>query len=124
MKEKYIETEFIEQTYDRSSCRIYFTDEHFPQILEQIQYIKQIAHTLPTFEGREWVGNDEDLFDDIWDFEEDENYIIEDDDKEIKTPLELREDELARLEKEEQRISELEQMINKYSLKDENSIGE
>lgn len=129
--EKYIETEFVMPSYDKSSCFIYFTDEHFTQILEQIQYIKQVAHTLPTFEGREWVGSDEDLFNeiydnDIWDLEDD-SYTINEDEfygKQEETPLEQREKELNRLEKEEKQIKELEQMINKYSSKGDNTIGE
>lgn len=58
-EEKYSENEFI--SADKCSCSIYFTDEHFPQILEQIEYIKEISHTLPTFESKEWIGSDEEL---------------------------------------------------------------
>lgn len=61
----YSETEFIKSSSDR--CSIYFTDEHFSRILEQIEYSKQIAHTLPTFEAREWIGSEEELFEEYSD---------------------------------------------------------
>ena len=57
----YPETEFIYSSFDRCSCSVYFTDEHLPQILEQIGYTAQIAHMLPTFESKEWIGSDEEL---------------------------------------------------------------
>lgn len=68
-EEEYHETEFIVSEFDKCSCSIYFTDEHFNQMLEQIQYIREIAHTIPTFEGKEGIGNDYELFDQ-YDYEE------------------------------------------------------
>lgn len=125
-EEKYQENEFIFSQCDRCSCLIYFTDEHFPQILEMIQYIRDIAHTLPTFESKEWIGDYEETFDD----EYDEMWQLEDDefDKEImeeqKTALEQREEILIKLEEESEQLTKLEQMIEKFRAKDENSIGE
>jgi hypothetical protein len=49
-------------TNDKCSCSIYFTDKYFPQMLEQIEYIRQIAHVLPTFEYRECIDSYEDLY--------------------------------------------------------------
>ena len=55
--------------FDKCSCSIYFTDEHFNQILEQIQYIRQIAHTIPTFEAKEGIYDGDEFFDE-YDYEE------------------------------------------------------
>lgn len=66
---EYIGTEFIIPCIDKASCSIYFTDEHINQILKIIRYSRQIEHTLPTFEYREWPGSD-DEYDEYGVFEE------------------------------------------------------
>lgn len=59
-KEKtYPITEFIVSSSD--ICRCYIADENFSRILEMIQFSRKIAHTLPTFECREWIGTEEEL---------------------------------------------------------------
>lgn len=90
--EEYPETEFVIASNDKCSCSIYFTDEHFLQILEQMQYIREIAHTLPTFESREWLGSDEELYE-----------------------LQEREQRLNELEQEAERISQEERKISELN---------
>ncbi len=94
---------------------IYFTDEHFIQILEQIQYITQIAHTLPTFESREWIGSDEELFDaygdESWDIDDEQDMT----DGFENTPLSIREEKLAKLEREAERLLKEEQQITELN---------
>lgn len=110
---EYPETEFIMPRFDKCSCSIYFTDEHFDQMLKQIQYIRQIAHTIPTFESKEGIYYDE-LFDE-YDYEEWkrnnemlEQYIPGEFEE---TPLSKRENRLAELEKEAEELSIKEQQI-------------
>lgn len=125
-EEEYPEDEFIIAQYDKCRCSIYFTDEHFPQILDKIQFVRGISNTLPTFESREWLGDFEDLVDEeyeeMWEFEEDD--FGEEDFEESKTALEQREEILSRLENQEEELIKIEQMIEKSKSKDENSIGE
>jgi len=94
--EEYTEDEFIIASNDRCMCSIYFTDEHFLQILEQIRYIREIAHTLPTFEAREWIGSDEEFYEDYYGLQEREERLQE------------LEQEAERILQEERRIQELE----------------
>ncbi len=104
--------QFIIDGEDRGACSIYFKEEDLSLVLQQIPYISQIAPTLPTFEGREWIGTDEELdemyndyYDEIWDFEEEEV-------QEMK-PLEQREEKLSDLERELARLIEVErEMLN------------
>lgn len=100
---------------DRTSCVIYFTDEHFEEILEQIKYIKEIAHTLPTFESKEWIGTDEELY--AEEYEE----TCNDEELEYKedTPLYQRERRLAMLEQEAEELLKEEQLILDTRDKDE-----
>ncbi len=125
-EEEYPEDEFIIAQYDKTSCSIYFTDEHFEQILDKIQFIKGIANTLPIFESREWTGDFDELvdeeYDEMWEFED--NQFYEEDLEESKTALEEREAILSKLENEEEKLIKLEQMIERFKAKDENSIGE
>ena len=120
--EEYPKTEFIMQRFAKCSCSIYFTDEHFTQILEQIQYITQIAHTLPTFESREWIGSDEELFDEYYD----ERWDIDDEqdmtDGFDNTPLSIREERLTKLEREAEKLSRAEQQISKLDQKNDERI--
>lgn len=114
MDEEYLETEFVTSCCDKTSCTIYFIDEHLPQILEQIKYIKEIAHTLPTFESREWIGSDEELMDEYYDEEyemEDELEweILDDFEENQGTPLKQREEKLFTLEQEAEELSKQEQ---------------
>lgn len=113
---EYPETEFIMPRFDKCSCSIYFTDEHFNQILEQIQYIGQIAYTIPTFEGKEGIGDDEEFFGEYeeWDMKDEifEQYISEEFEE---TPLSNREKRLAELEKEAAELSKEEQQILKLN---------
>ena len=112
--DEYPETEFIMSSFDKCCCSIYFTDEHFTQILEQIQYSRQIAHTLPIFESKEWIGSDEEFFDEYSDEEWniDEGLIEQDmsDDFE-ETPLSEREKKLVELENEAEKLSKEERKI-------------
>lgn len=119
---EYTDTEFIMPRSDKCSCSVYFTDEHFNQILEQIQYIGQIAYTLPTFESKEYIGSEDELFDE-YDYEEwNMNHEMYEHNVSVKfeeTPLSKRENRLSELEKEakelsieEQRIPELSQIDN------------
>lgn len=119
---EYPEAEFIMPRFDKCSCSIYFTDEHFNQILEQIQYIRQIAHTIPTFEAKEGIYDEDELFDE-YDYEEWDmnNGIMEEymPEEFEETSLSEREKRLSELEKEakelsieEQKIPELSQMDN------------
>ena len=112
--EEYPETEFIMPRFDKCSCSIYFTDEHFSQILEQIQYIRQIAHTLPTFESREWIGSENELLDEYGNegLDIDDGLVEQDmtDDFE-ETPLSRREKKLVELENEAEKLSKEEQQI-------------
>ena len=125
---EYSETEFIMPSFDKCSCSVYFTDDHFNQVLEQIQYIKQIAHTIPTFEGKEWNGYDDDEIldeydNDEWDIDEEfekcgyEKYEI--DEEFFETLLSKKEEVLSELEREaeeilveEQQIPEIRQLDN------------
>lgn len=116
--EEYMDEEFIIPGCDKTSCTIYFKDEHLPQILDQIKYIKEIAHTLPTFESREWIGSDEEYmveydkyYDEQYDFEEIEDQLPEEymgdnfkENIEEKTPLSKREDILLKLEQEAEEL--------------------
>lgn len=111
---EYPETEFIMPRFDKCSCSIYFTDENFNQILEQIQYIRQIAHTIPTFEAKEGIGDDDELFDEYdyeeWDMNDEmiEEYMFGEFEE---APLSKRENILAELEKEAEKLSIEEQQI-------------
>lgn len=109
---EYPETEFIMSRFDKCSCSIYFTDEHFNQILEQIQYIRQIAHIIPTFEAKEESYDESELFDE-YDYEELDDELIEQEmpDGFYETPLSRRENRLAELEKEAKELSIEEQQI-------------
>lgn len=115
---EYPETEFIMSRFDKCSCSIYFTDEHFNQILEQIQYIGQIAHTIPTFESKEGIGDDEEFFDEYgyeeWDMDNEmlEQYMSEEFEE---TLLSKRENILAKLEEEAEELSVEEQQISELS---------
>lgn len=111
---EYPETEFIMPRFDKCSCSIYFIDEHFNQMLEQIQYIRQIAHTIPTFESKEAIGEVDELFDE-YDYEEwnmnyemHEHYASEEFEE---TPLRKREKILAELEKQAEELSIEEQQV-------------
>lgn len=92
---EYPEDEFVMATNDRCACSVYFTDEHFLQVLEQIGYIREIAHTLPTFEGKEWIGSDEELYEEDYDLQEREEM------------LQKLEEEAEKLSQEEKRILKL-----------------
>lgn len=124
-EEEYPETEFIMPRFDKCSCSIYFTDEHFQQILEQIQYIRQIAHTLPTFESKEGIGEDDELFDEYdceeWDINDEmiEEYMSEEFEE---TPLSKREKRLSELEKDAEELSMKEQQIPGLSQIDNEKI--
>ena len=94
---EYIGTEFIIPCIDKSSCSIYFTDEHFNQILEIIRYSRQIEHTLPTFEYIEWLGSD----DEYDEYDEYDQYNENDEYEEYEGMfLSTREEKLPKLEKE------------------------
>ena len=105
---EYPETEFIVPSFDKCSCSIYFTDEHFNQILEQIQYIKQIAHTIPIFEGKEAIFDEYNY--EEWEMNNEitEQYMSEEFEE---TPLSKRENRLLELEKEARELSIEEQKI-------------
>lgn len=111
---EYTDTEFIMPRFDKCSCSVYFTDEHFNQILEQIQYIGQIAYTLPTFESKEYIGSEDELFDEYnyegWDMNNRmmEGYMSK---KFEETSLREREKRLSELEKEAKELSIEEQEI-------------
>lgn len=94
---------------DRASCSIYFTDENFEEILEQIKYIKEIAHTVPTFESKEWIGTDEELYDEEYEESVDEQY----------TSLFQREQKLVMLEREAEKLLKEERLILDTRDKDE-----
>ena len=121
---EYPETEFIIPRFDKCSCSIYFTDEHFNQILEQIQYIRQIAHTIPTFEAKEGIGDDE-FFDEYdyedWDINDEmtEEYVPEEFEE---TPLSKREKRLVELEKEAEELLVEEQQISGFNQIDNERI--
>jgi len=119
---EYPETELVMPSFDKCSCSIYFTDEHFNQMLEQIQYIRQIAHTLPTFESKEGIGEDDELFDG-YDYEEEDinNEMIE---EFGETPLSKREKRLSELEKEAEKLSMKEQQILELSQIDDERMQE
>lgn len=123
--QEYTETEFICAQSDKCSCSIYFTDDHLPQIIERIQYVRDIENTLPRFVGEEYVGNDdiiyEEEYEEMWELEDD---FIEEEVQEEKTSLEQREAMLCKLEKNEEILIKLEQMLRRDRPKDENSIGE
>lgn len=94
-------------------------------ILEQIQYIRQIAHTLPTFESRQWIGSDEELYEEY----SEEGLDIDDKlaEKDIldefdKTSLSWREKRLAELEKEAEELLMVEQQIPELSQIDNERI--
>lgn len=55
-------TEFIENGTDKSMCSIYFLDEHFLQIIEQIQHARQVECTLPLVEIKEAVWEEEEFY--------------------------------------------------------------
>lgn len=124
---EYPETEFVMPRFDKCSCSIYFTDEHFHQILEQIQYIRQIAHTIPTFESKEGIGEDDELFDEYdyeeWDMNNEmhEHYVSGEFEG---TPLRKREKRLAELEKEAEELSMEEQQIPELNRIDNERIQE
>lgn len=124
--EKYLETEFVTSCCDKTSCTIYFIDEHLPQILEQIKYIKEIAHMLPTFESREWIGSDEefeklidedycgDYYDEEYEKEDEIQWEkLEDFEENEGTPLKQREEKLFTLEQEAKELLKQEQEIIK-----------
>ena len=104
-EEKYPEIEFIISEIDKTSCSIYFTYEHLPQILEIIKYAREIAHTLPVFESKEWVGSDEELYNEIYI----EEYGMEE--SSACTPLQQRESKLSILEKEAAELLEEEKSL-------------
>ena len=94
---KYPEKEFIISSSGKESCSIYFTDEHFNQILELIRYIRNIEHTIPTFEVREWLGSDEEMYGEMYDENGDEMYD--------EMALKIREEKLSQLEKEARELA-------------------
>lgn len=110
---EYSETEFIMPSFDKCSCSVYFTDDHFNQVLEQIQYIKQIAHTIPTFEGKEWNGYDDEILDeydnDEWDIDEEFFETLLSKKEEVLSELEREAEEIL---VEEQQIPEIRQLDN------------
>lgn len=136
IEEKYLETEFVTFCSDKTSCTIYFIDEHLPQILDQIKYVKEIAHTLPTFESKEWIGSDEEYMEEYnkyyaeqYGIEEIESQGLEEnildefeENVEGKTPLSQREDILLKLEQEAQKLLIQEQQLEK--IKPEEDIKE
>ena len=107
-EEEYPEAEFVIASNDKSRCYIYFTDEHFGQILEQIQYIKKVAHTLPTFKSREWVGSDEELWKEYYD----------------EMALQKREERLQGLEEEAKWIFQEERKSSQFNTEKGQTIGE
>lgn len=117
---EYPETEFIMPRFDKCSCSIYFTDEHFNQILEQIQYIRQIAHIIPTFEAKEGIGDDEYDYED-WDINGEmiDEYVSE---EFGDTPLSKREKRLAELEKEAEELLLEEQQIPGFNQRNNERI--
>lgn len=133
IEERYLETEFVTFCTDKTSCTIYFIDEHLPQILDQIKYIKEIAHTLPTFESKEWIGSDEEYMKEYnkyyaeqYGIEEIEIQGLEEDildefeeNVEGKTPLGQREDILLKLEQEAQKLLMQEQQLEKMKAKED-----
>lgn len=135
--EEYPETEFITAECDKTSCTIYFTDEHFMQMLEKIKYIREISHTLPTFEGREWIGSDEELLNEYYDEEHEienlesqlaEEYMIDDFEvnnlEEQKTLLRQKEDKLFALEQEEKELLKEEKRIEEIKKAEDRNIRE
>lgn len=121
-EENYPEKEFVIAGTDKCSCSIYFTDEHFSQLLEIIQYIRSIAHTISTFESKEWIGEDFEEYEEIGDLEEnewDEIYEMEE-----VTPLRQREEKLSELEQELAKILEEEKQIEELYQRDGEEIDE
>ena len=118
-EDKHEETKYIELGFDKTSCTIYFLEEHFPEILEMIHHVKKIAHTLPTFESKEWIGSDEELFEDIYS----EDWMIDEESfeegqqasEQENTPLKQRERKLAELEKEAEQLSKKEREMSKLN---------
>lgn len=117
-EEKHSETKYIEIGIGldkKICCTIYFLEEHFPEILEMIQYSRQILQTLPTFEAKEWIGSDEELYEEMYS----EYWMIDGESLEWEqqateqenTPLKQRERRLAELEKEAEQLSKQEQKI-------------
>lgn len=116
-------SQFVIDGQDRGACSVYFTDEDFPFILEQIQYISQIAPTLPTFEAREWIGSEEEL-EEMYDDYYDEMWELEEEEMQEMTPLEQREEKLSELEEELARLIEEEKELSQLNLKDGEDIEE
>lgn len=65
---EYLNSKFINSRTDKSMCSIYFTDEYLPQMLQIVEYARSIAHTLPIFESKEWIGEIGDI-DELEDYE-------------------------------------------------------
>lgn len=65
---EYLNSKFINSRTDKCRCSIYFTDEYLPQMLQIVEYARSIAHTLPTFESKEWIGEIGDI-DELEDYE-------------------------------------------------------
>lgn len=65
---EYLNSKFINSRTDKCMCSIYFTDEYLPQMLQIVEYARSIAHTLPTFESKEWIGEIGDI-DELEDYE-------------------------------------------------------
>ena len=63
-----INSRFIKPQNDKRMCSIYFKDEYLPEMLQIIKYSRSIAHTLPTIEVKEWIGEIGDI-DDLGDYE-------------------------------------------------------
>ena len=56
--EEFPEKEFIYNKSFYNNCQIYFTDEHFDQMIDEIKYIKSIEHELPVISKDEFnYGN-------------------------------------------------------------------
>lgn len=55
--------EFIVTGFDKSTCSIYFSDKHFLEMLEQIQYVRKIEPELPFAEIKEPIYLEDDEFD-------------------------------------------------------------
>ena len=103
--EEYMDEEFIIPGCDKTSCTIYFKDEHLPQILDQIKYIKEIGS------DEEYMVEYDKYYDEQYDFEEIEDQLPEEymgdnfkENIEEKTPLSKREDILLKLEQEAEEL--------------------